>query len=510
MNSFDFHHEVESEEKAKKEKEAKIQAVRKAEAIESALIGSKQVGSGLSNMITFGAVHAAKALEYQPKRLDSSEFADQALGKKGGSIMEGGHDATTVTVGGVTANATVDKDHSFEAKFKVKAIEKQMEHEAKHGKKKKKKKKGDKEAEEEQDPAMKAMVLLAMKKERREKRKAAREARKVEGADMIPSGVDDGKGAQKLLTGYVDEVMALSKAPDPLTVPAHVTEKDKFKYSNFIQKLHRPELHDIPLVSQLVTQKALKPVHSNGDKKMFNDICARLKRNDGGLVRLQLNKSGVDDRVARQLSLAIEKNVYMQMLMLHDNRVSDLGAEELVTALRWHPSVHTLWLGGNPIGDRGCQALARLAHLNHNLKDLNISNRRPPKTWFGGDNDEHESAHLSITFEGADSLARSLRMQCQLTSLNLADQRIRDKGARAIFAALPASFLRSLNLKNNRLSSRCCGVIRDVLVTTHFQVVAPERTVSRAAAPPSTSLGRGQGCRCSRKGWPLAPVRVPG
>ena len=275
MNAFDFHHEVESEEKAKKEKEAKISAVRKAEAMESALIGSKQVGSGMSNMITFGAVHAAKALESQPKRIDSSEYANQALGLKAGSIMEGGHDSTTVTVGGVTASATVDKDHSFKADFKVKAIEKQMEREAKYGKKKKKGGKNAKE-EEEQDTAMKAMVLLAMKKARREERKAAREARKLMGADMIPSGVDDGKGAQKLLTGYVDEVMALSKSKDPLTVPAHVTEKDKFKYSNFIQKLYRPELNDIPLVSQLVTQKALKPVHTNADKKMFNDICARL------------------------------------------------------------------------------------------------------------------------------------------------------------------------------------------------------------------------------------------
>ena len=218
---------------------------------------------------------------------------------------------------------------------------------------------------------MKKVVLLAMKRKAREERREAREKRKLEGADMIPSGVDDGKGAQKLLTGYVDEVLAMSNAPDPLTVPDHVTEKDKFKYSSFIHKLFRPELQDIPLVSQLVTQKALKPVHTNADKKMFNDICARLKRNDGGLVRLQLNKSGVDDRVAHQLSLAIEKNIYMQMLMLHDNRVSDLGSEELCRALRWHPSVHTLWLGANPIGDRGCQALANLAHLNHNLKDLN-------------------------------------------------------------------------------------------------------------------------------------------
>ena len=46
-------------------------------------------------------------------------------------------------------------------------------------------------------------------------------------------------------------------------IPAHVTEKDKFKYCNFVNRLNRPELLDIPLVSQLVKEKALKPVHSN-------------------------------------------------------------------------------------------------------------------------------------------------------------------------------------------------------------------------------------------------------
>ena len=35
----------------------------------------------------------------------------------------------------------------------------------------------------------------------------------------------------------------------------------------------------------------------------------------------------------------------------------------------------------------------------------------------------------------------------------------------------PPSFIRTLNLKNNKLTSRCCAAIRDVLVTTHLQQV---------------------------------------
>jgi hypothetical protein len=480
MNAFDFHHEVEAEEKAKKEKEAKIAAVRKAEAIESALIGSKQVGSGMDNMITFGAMHAAAAIEAAKKgkgeRLTiDSEFADQQVDHQS-VIMEGHTDSTTITVGGVTATATVDGNHKGGVDMRVKAIDKELAYEKKWGKKMKTYRPN----EEAEDPKIKLIALAALKRKAREERREERQKRREHGAKMLEeTGVDDGKGAQKLLTGYVDEVLSMVNAKDPLTIPAHVTEKDQFKYSSFIQKLYRPELKDIPLVSQLVTQKALKPIHTDADKKQFNDICARLKRNDGGLVRLQLNKSGVDDRVAHQMAFALEKNIYLQMLMLHDNRVSDLGTEELATALRWHPSVHTLWLGGNPVGDRGAEALAKLAHLNHNLKDLNLSNKRPPKTW-SGEAAEAESTHLSVTFQGAQALARSLMMSCQLTSLNLADQRIKDKGARVLFAALPPSFLRTLNLKNNRLTSKCCAELREVLVTTHLEIITGNTRVGTA------------------------------
>ena len=67
----------------------------------------------------------------------------------------------------------------------------------------------------------------------------------------------------------------------------------------------------------------------------------------------------------------------------YSDSITDPAIEELCGALRWHPSVHTLWLGGNPITDRGAIALARLIHVNHNIKDLNLSNKKPPVSWSG-------------------------------------------------------------------------------------------------------------------------------
>ena len=64
------------------------------------------------------------------------------------------------------------------------------------------------------------------------------------------NGIDDGKGAQKLLTSYVDEVLGMVKPPTANSVPEHITEKNSFKSATFFEKLHRQELKDVPLVSQ--------------------------------------------------------------------------------------------------------------------------------------------------------------------------------------------------------------------------------------------------------------------
>jgi len=306
--------------------------------------------------------------------------------------------------------------------------------------------------------ALTAELMEAQRKNAAKKKRAAR--REAVLASLQNKGVDDGKGAQKLLASYVDEVLAVTHPYAAIELPTHVTEKKSWQACTFAEKLLRNELKEIPLVSQLVAQKALVPVHTQLKKKQFDDICRRLKRNDGTLVRLRLNGAGVSDAVAHTLAGALEKNLYAQHLMLHDNRVTDTGVEELCSALRWHPSVHTVWLGGNPITDRGCIALANLAHINHNIKDLNLSNKKPGQSWSG----EPNIYATNISMIGCEALGRALMRSCQLISINLADQRVRDQGAQLLFSSLRRSVLRTLNLKNNGLTDKCCVSLRDVLI----------------------------------------------
>jgi hypothetical protein len=49
---------------------------------------------------------------------------------------------------------------------------------------------------------------------------------------------------------------------------------------------------------------------------------ARLKRNDGGLVRLRLNSEGIDDELLVLLTRVLPENIYLQHIMLHDNAIT--------------------------------------------------------------------------------------------------------------------------------------------------------------------------------------------
>ena len=93
--------------------------------------------------------------------------------------------------------------------------------------------------------------------------------------------------------------------------------------------------------------------------------------------------------------------------------------------------------------------------------DINISNKWPRKTW----SQLEQSLHPHISDVGADYFARALRSGSNLTNLNLADQRVRDKGAKMLFRALVPSRLRVLSLKKNELTDKCCIALKDCLYT---------------------------------------------
>jgi Ran GTPase-activating protein (RanGAP) involved in mRNA processing and transport len=301
----------------------------------------------------------------------------------------------------------------------------------------------------EVDPVKKSTFLR--KQAFIEKRRLNRE--KLEGG--FTNGKDDGQGAKMLLYGYVDDLLVKDVKFHQNSLTKDLTVD--FSQSEFLTKINHPQMSSVPLLSQIAREKAIWPKHTTQKRKTIITICSRLKRNDGLMVRARLNSEDIDDQLATQLAKSMRHNIYLQHLMLHDNAITDVGVNELTQGARWHPSLHTLWLGANQISDLGARYISDLCRRNHNIKIVNISNRWPK----GGDKDDVRTAlHPHITYIGAECFAKSLRKCCGLTSLCLADQRVRDVGASALYEALKVSNIRNLSLKGNEITDASCAMLR--------------------------------------------------
>lgn len=276
---------------------------------------------------------------------------------------------------------------------------------------------------------------------------------------ILPTGKDHGKGPAQMLQTYVAQ--ALHERQHPRLEPIVRKEyfSDTFNSSDFDHKLVSVEVQTIPLQSAISAQRALVPKNSSSQKKFFVLLAERLKRSDPSIVRLRLSGMNVNDFILAKLCTGLSRNRYVQFVMLHNNKITDQGIETLCTALHFHPVCHTIWLSSNRVTDIGVRFLAEFLNWNHKITELNISNKWPSEIWA---KKEYE-LHPHITYIGADYLARFLRKGSGLTSLSLAEQRLRDDGAILLFDLLEDYPLRSLNLSANMIGDRCCVSLRRIL-----------------------------------------------
>lgn len=273
-----------------------------------------------------------------------------------------------------------------------------------------------------------------------------------------PEGKDDGKGAQRLLDHYIDHVVNQRKDPPQITVPSErLTEA--FHEASFGEQLDSIELRNIPYRSQIAIQAHSTPSLTTNQKKRFMVITERIKADDASLIQVKLSNEGVDDFVLQQLCSGLTFNTHLQYLILHNNYITDNGVKRLCGVLACHPRCHTLWLSANKISDLGVRSLANLLQKNQHLRELNLSNRWPSHIWA----QKEFELHPHVTYIGAQYLSQVLQRGSSLTSLSLAEQRLRDDGAALLFDVLSRTMLRALNLRGNELTNKCCHSLQTAL-----------------------------------------------
>lgn len=265
----------------------------------------------------------------------------------------------------------------------------------------------------------------------------------------------DGEVARNLLNTYVDEVLAREQKINYTAV--------EVPDDGFDAQLKALEDQEVPLISQTARKKAIWPVHGTEQRKRCIDICKRVKRNEGTMISCRLSSELMDDELVIRLCSALRENSCLQKLMLHDNAITDKAILPLCRALRLHPSVNAIWLGANQLSDTAAEHLSNLLSKNNVVKDINLSNKWPIPRWL----DTEKLDHPHISHIGAAHFASALANCCGLTSLSLHDQRVRDVGAAALFAAIPSSNLVLLNLGKNEITDEACTELSTCL-SAHY------------------------------------------
>mmetsp|Transcript_13238 Transcript_13238/g.22061 ORF Transcript_13238/g.22061 Transcript_13238/m.22061 type:complete len:1105 (-) Transcript_13238:224-3538(-) len=298
--------------------------------------------------------------------------------------------------------------------------------------------------------------------------------------NVMPTGIDDGKGARRLLHSYVEEVCKVEKKTVPHNTINYELLSEDFKQQSFVDQVNHVQMNSITQLSHMARQNCLFPKNSTNKKRHYIHYAQRLKQNDTTLLRARLSSEALDDTIIKILENGLKKNTILEHLQLHQNSITDAGIEIICTALRWHPALHTIWLGANRFSDIGARHLSLLLKRNHIIKELNISNRWPNEIWHKHEYDQHPH----VSYIGAQYFATVLQQGSGLTSLSLADQRVRDAGAKYLFAALKSSNLRVLNISSNELSNRCCRALRKALELNPAveQLVLSHNTISDEGA----------------------------
>ena len=155
----------------------------------------------------------------------------------------------------------------------------------------------------------------------------------------------------------------------------------------------------------------------------------------------------IDENRAGELVHAFETDRIKKTreLVLSKNGIGDNEMDVLAEVIRVNNEVlESLILEGNPIGNNGAESIAEALMSNTTLRTLGIYFKKP-----------RSRREISIRAAGAAHLARALKVNTALLSLDLNGNKIGDKGAMELAKALRAnSTLESLDLRYNGIRDR--------------------------------------------------------
>jgi Ran GTPase-activating protein (RanGAP) involved in mRNA processing and transport len=167
------------------------------------------------------------------------------------------------------------------------------------------------------------------------------------------------------------------------------------------------------------------------------------------LVRLDLSSNCLDDDKLRMLASGLVNNLSVVDISLADNRIADRGVRAFAKLLHVNSVIQIVDLGNNQVRPATPFAMPFLA---------SAATEPPARVVLGNTNSALHADDIflmrvvQIHSEGGRALARALRTNASICSLNLRLNRLGEEGGRAVFDVLREHpSLTSLNVAHNAL-----------------------------------------------------------
>ena len=213
-------------------------------------------------------------------------------------------------------------------------------------------------------------------------------------------------------------------------------------------------------------QKKLRKTCNRTTGEIYSDVCSRLDIVPASKFlrqcitsQVDLKHYGISDKGAQAVAKALEKDITVKTLNLHDNGIGESGTKHLSTMLKENCFITHLDLSGNAIGNNGTRAIGEMLWENGALQELNLTScgvRGKDVRRFSdalGRNITLKSLICSYNDfgdQGAVLLASGLRANRTLRYLDLSWNNIRLTGVKTLAEAVKVNQqLRELDLSCN-------------------------------------------------------------
>lgn len=250
------------------------------------------------------------------------------------------------------------------------------------------------------------------------------------------------------------------------TTDAHASGSDSEEYDTDLEESFKEDT-DFHKTQEEMYLQTCRQLDTPPVSRFLRELCTDA---------VDLQHYGIGDNGVLAVAAALERNITVTKLNLHDNSLTHVGAEALAEMLKDNCFISQLDVSENRLETKGVESFGEMLNENNSLWNLALENcglhERDLHKLLQGDRIELRVLNLKgneLGDEGAIVVGSFIRSNSSLEVLDLSWNVIRLRGVAALAKGLKANrALRTLCLSRNSISNEGAAEIGEALAINKF------------------------------------------